>query len=394
LVGVSGEGRPLAVRQRIGDASGRPGPGLRAGRAAGRPRGARARGARTAAGAPARQLAAAAAEDRLALLPVDRLLGGVHSAAEIERLTGTPAALLLRIRRLLGLPRAGPQDRVFGVEDVEAARATGRFLAAGLSESALVEITRVLGEAMSRLAATTAGAFADSFLRPGDSEDAVAVRFAQLAEELLPALGPVLAAAFAAHLRESVSRGMITRAELERGQLSDSQQLVVCFADLVGFTRLGGELEAQQLGIVADRLAQRAAEVAEPPVRLVKTIGDAAMFVCGEPAPLLVAVLRLIELAEEDELPSLRAGVAVGGALARAGDYFGHAVNLSSRVTGVARPGSVLATEQVREAAGDAVQWSFAGRFRLKGLSQPLALHRARLPGPFRGAPVSSSPRP
>jgi len=47
-------------------------------------------------------------------------------------------------------------------------------------------------------------------------------------------------------------------------------------------------------------------------------------------------------------------------------------------VTGVARPGSVLATEPVREAA-DGWQWSFAGERKLKGVG-PTKLYRARRP--------------
>ncbi|MGZ4350065.1 MAG: adenylate/guanylate cyclase domain-containing protein, partial [Solirubrobacteraceae bacterium] len=77
-------------------------------------------------------------------------------------------------------------------------------------------------------------------------------------------------------------------------------------------------------------------------------------------------------------LPSLRAGVAFGPALVRAGDYFGNSVNLASRVTGVARPGSVLCTREVRDAARDDFDWSPAGRHKLKGVTGPTPLYRAR----------------
>jgi adenylate cyclase len=326
------------------------------------------------------QLRAAIAEDRLALLPVDQVLGGSRTAREIEAETGLPATLMLWIRRLLGLPRAGEDDRVFGDADVDAAKSVQLFLDTGLAEDALVEITRVLGEAMARLAATTAGAFADSFLEPGDSEDAVASRFAALAEQLMPALSPVLIAAFSAHLRESVGRGMIGRAELAAGQVAGSQELAVCFADLVGFTRLGGEVEVQELGSVAGRLAELAAASASATaqVRLVKTIGDAAMFVSLDPAALVAVTLEVVAAVEAAELPSLRAGIALGPALQRAGDVFGHSVNLASRVTGIARPGSVLCTAEVHDAAPDAFDWSFAGRHRLKGVAEPVRLYRAR----------------
>jgi adenylate cyclase len=324
------------------------------------------------------ELKAAVAEDRLALLPVERVLGGRYSAAEVEERTELPAQTMLRIRRLLGLPEASPEDRVFGDEDVEAAQSTRKFLEAGMSEDAIGEITRVLGESMARLAATTAAAFVQSFLEPGDSERDVALRFAELAEELTPALHPVLIAAYRAHLREAVRRGVISQAERESGTLADAQEMTICFADLVGFTRLGGAVAAAELGSVAGKLSQLAAEVSEPPVRLVKTIGDAAMLVSAEPEPLVAAALALLDAAEEAELPTLRAGVALGPALLRAGDFYGHSVNLASRVTGIARPGSVLCTEEVRDAAPDEFDWSFAGKHRLKGVSKPVALYRAR----------------
>ena len=326
------------------------------------------------------ELKAAVTEDRLALLPVERVLGGRFSASEIERETGLSAQWMLRSRRLLGLPEAGPGDRVFARPDIEAARSIKLFLDAGLREDVIVDITRVLGESMARLAATVAGGFVDTFLQPGDSEHEVASRFADLAEELTPALGPVLIAAFGAHLRESVSRGMLGRNELEKGQVPDSQEITVCFADIVGFTRLGGELEIEELGSVAGRFAELAGEVTKPPARLVKTIGDAAMLVSPRPGSLVSTALSLVEAVEDADLPALRAGLACGTALLRAGDFYGHSVNLASRVTGIARPGSVLCTQEVRDAAPDEFDWSFAGRHRLKGISEPVALYRARPP--------------
>jgi adenylate cyclase len=323
------------------------------------------------------ELTSAVAENRLSLLPVERVLEGRYTAAEIEARTGLPVELLLRMRRMLGLPAAEPDDRVFGEEEIASAQSTKVFLEAGFSEEAITEITRVLGEAMSRVAATTVAAFADSFLQAGDSEQDVAWRFAALAEQLAPAFSPVLLAAYEAHLREAVQRGVISRAEREAGHIVGEQDIAVCFADLVGFTALGGQLEAQELGSVVTKFGELAAEVAESDVRLIKTIGDAAMLASPEPAPLVRAALSLVDAVEEADLPSVRAGVAYGQALPRTGDLFGHAVNLASRVTGVARPGSVLCTAEVHDAAPAQFDWSSAGRYRLKGLGS-LHLYRAR----------------
>jgi adenylate cyclase len=331
-------------------------------------------------GFSSQELSAAVRDDRLALLPVDRVLGGTLTAAEVERETGLPAALMIRIRRLQGVPQPGPADRVFTEEDIAAACSIKLFIDAGFEEDGLAEITRVLGEGMSRLAATTTAAFVQTFLRPGDSETDVALRFESLAQQLVPAAAPVLLAAYKAHLRESVARGILGREEREAGELRGAQETVVCFADLVGFTRLGAQIELQELGSVAGTLARLAAEVTVPPVRLVKTIGDAAMFVSPDAGPLISVALSLVEAIQQADLPSLRAGIAIGPALVSAGDYYGHSVNLASRVTGIARPGSVLCTQAVRDAAPDAAEWSPAGRQKLKGVPEPVALFRARPP--------------
>jgi adenylate cyclase len=306
------------------------------------------------------------------------VLGGRYTAAEVEERAGVPAGLVIRIRKLQGLPEPAPAERAFSDEDIAAAQSTRLFIDAGFGEDAIVTITRVLGEAMARLAATTTAGFAAAFLEPGDSEEDVAVRFSALAEKLVPALSPVLLATFKAHLREQVRRAVLSGEERESGQLAVEQEQAVCFVDLVGFTRLGGELEAQELGGVVGTFSELAADVAQAPVRLVKTIGDAAMFVSREPEPLVNAALRLVEAAGASDLPATRAGIAHGPTSFRAGDFYGHAVNLASRITGVARPGSVLSDERVRDATAHAFDWSFAGRHRLKGIGEAVPLYRAR----------------
>jgi adenylate cyclase len=62
---------------------------------------------------------------------------------------------------------------------------------------------------------------------------------------------------------------------------------------------------------------------------------------------LIDALLELIEVAAVNALP-LRAGVAAGLAVNRAGGWFGSPVNVASRVTGLALPGTVLVTDSAR----------------------------------------------
>ncbi len=54
-------------------------------------------------------------------------------------------------------------------------------------------------------------------------------------------------------------------------------------------------------------------------------------------------------------------------------------MNLASRVTSTARPGSILVTEEVKDAAGEnGYAYSFAGERQLKGVHEPQKLFRAR----------------
>ena len=128
------------------------------------------------------------------------------------------------------------------------------------------------------------------------------------------------------------------------------------------------------------QLAELAAEVPAEPVRLVKTIGDAAMLVSTEAAPLVDATIALVRAADDEgeDFPQLRAGLARGEAIGRGGDWYGRPVNVASRVTGIARPGSVLVTEEVKDEADDAFSFSFAGKKRLKNVKGQVPLFRAR----------------
>src|SRR5207248_1790057 len=84
----------------------------------------------------------------------------------------------------------------------------------------------------------------------------------------------------------------------------------VCFADLVGFTRLGEQVPPEDLSRLAVRLEALTSDVVEAPVRLVKTIGDAVMLASADPEPLLDVGLALLDAADGEgaDFPQLRQG--------------------------------------------------------------------------------------
>jgi adenylate cyclase len=335
------------------------------------------------------ELKQAAKEQRLALLPVERLLGSDqrYSQEDIAEQCGIDVEYLQATRRALGLPVPPPDAKVLGEKELEAARIGARLREAGFDDEGMLESTRVLGRGMARYAEAIRTLGASSLLAGGADEHELGRRFAAATEALLPLAGPWLEYVFSLHLRQVLRTDAVTFEEMTTGHLSESRDQAIGFADLVGFTELGETAGVEELTSVAAQLSRLAGEVVEPPVRVVKVIGDAVMLVSPEPEPMVATMLDLVERAEEAEsLPQLRGGVAYGPAVNRWGDWFGSTVNVASRLTARARPGSVLATEELRDAAKDGFNWSSAGPKRLKGISEPVKTYRVRR------APDASAP--
>jgi adenylate cyclase len=322
---------------------------------------------------------------RLALLPVERALAGPgrrYTAREVAEIAGIDLEQLRRFSAALGVPYADPDEPRATEADLDAARRMKAFRDAGLPEEGMLQVARTIGMGTARIAEANRELVIKTLAQPGDSERDLALRFAAAAEFMMPLVGPTIVHALQANMLEQIRRDVIATADLASGGLGGTANLTVCFADLVEFTRLGEEIPAEELGLVAGRLEEMASAVAEPPVRLVKTIGDAVMFVSTEPEAMLRASLALIAAAEDegDEFPLLRAGLACGAVLPQSGDYYGRPVNLASRITGVARPGSVVVDSAVKEAAGEDFAYTYIGERRLKGIDSKVKLFRARLP--------------
>jgi adenylate cyclase len=241
---------------------------------------------------------------------------------------------------------------------------------------------RVLAEGLSHAAEVMRYAALAAIMRPGATELEIAKASKALVSQIAPQLGPMIEQMLFMQLRHMMETEAVNAAERAAGKpLPGARAITVAFADLVGFTRLGEVVSPEELGQLASRLAALARDVTVPPVRFIKTIGDAVMFVCSEPAPLLDVVLKLVEVVDTDnDFPRLRAGVSSGMAVSRAGDWFGSPVNVASRVTGVARPGTVLVADSVWEAVAESGEFagSFAGLRRLKGVKNEVKLFRIR----------------
>jgi adenylate cyclase len=339
------------------------------------------------------ELREAVANGHLTLLPVERAIAGDgprYTGREVAEMAGVDVDLLLAYRAALGIPWGDLDERVANEADLDAARRIKAILDAGFPPEELLRNARTIGMATARVAEANRELVIRNLTSPGDTEREVADRLVQTAEFLLPLGSEFLVYAFQANLLEQVKRDVIGAADLEAGEIGGVVDRSVCFADLVEFTSLGEEIAPEELGEVVVRFEELATSVVTGPVRLVKSIGDAVMLVSPEAGPLVGTALDLVAAAaaEGDDFPLLRAGIATGPTLPHSGDYYGRSVNLASRVTGIARPGSVLVDTATREAMGDdGFEFSFAGERRLKGIDARTKLFRVRRDGESRIAP-------
>src|SRR5438128_1612519 len=153
------------------------------------------------------------------------------------------------------------------------------------------------------------------------------------------------------------------------------------FADLAGFTALTEAHGDRQAADVAAEFYQPVRRLLPPDqMEEVKTIGDALMVRGGGPAAAIRLGLGIVQdVGRQHGFPAVRVGMNTGQALERDGDWFGSAVNIAARVSGVASGGEVLLTETTKAAAGEleGVHLQERGRHALKNIGEPVLLFAA-----------------
>ena len=73
---------------------------------------------------------------------------------------------------------------------------------------------------------------------------------------------------------------------------------------------------------------------------------------------------------------SAHASVHHGRAIARDGDYFGSAVNLTARLLGAAERNELVGTRPVVERTGDGFDWQRVGKREVRGVARPVEVFR------------------
>lgn len=305
-----------------------------------------------------------------------------HTLQDIAAHTSVDASRIARWFRAFERPVTDdPDARIYGDDDLDVARRLDDYHRLGLTEQEILPVARAVGRGLTGMADAIADVLGSRFLVE-DPDLGEALDYAVEIRRIAQRDGLHLAHLLARSLAERISSQVVSAAP--DTSTPGLRTVAVGFADIVGFTELGEQLSATDLCHLADLLAATTHEVLTPPVRLSKTIGDAVMLVSPDPDALVRVCLALTRAWHRTAPsgPALRTGLAWGTAIPHGGDWFGSPVNLASRITAVARPGTVLADEDLRGAcrptSADAgpVGWTPAVRRRLKGFPQRRQLYR------------------
>lgn len=314
----------------------------------------------------------AQARDELPALASQRALRGPGARlthAEAATRAGLSEEAFARIWRAAGFPHPGPDARAFTDEDVEMI-AIFQAGAALLGEDTVLQVLRVIGSSMARIADATVGAFVVNVAAPKIADDPSGLSLARANAEAVTLLRQA-AGAMDVIFRHYVE---LLQRPLDLGD-QRTQQLAVGFTDLVGSTALAQGLSIRELGQTLAEFDELASDVVVTNGgRVVKLIGDEVMYVAADPRDVCAIARTLSErLAGHPRLPPARTAVAFGAVLSRDGDYFGPVVNLAARMVKLAEPGTVLVSAELGQVIGSDRMHSIGARV-LKGFDRPVEL--------------------
>jgi len=296
------------------------------------------------------------AADAIPVVLERELLGGErrYNRREVAELAGVPVEQARTLWRALGFADVDDDNVAFTEQDVEALRAVDSLVRKGvINAETQLAMTRAMGQSLARLADWHVSAITEALAGEGGADAAVG---AEAAHELVPVVEDLIGYVWRRHLAATAGRALA----VDRPDASSS--LTVGFADLVGFTSLTRDADENELAMVVDSFEALASDViAEQGGRVVKTLGDEVMFTTDDPSAAAEIALTLTEQVEAGEgLPELRIGLACGPVLSRLGDVYGEPVNIASRLTSIARPGSILVDRELATVIGEDT------RFRLR----------------------------
>jgi adenylate cyclase len=272
-----------------------------------------------------------------------------YTRLQVAEMAGLPPERTQRLWRALGFADAADDDPAFTDADLAALEVLRSLIESGfVGPETEASIARAMGQSLSRLADWQTDMLADVLNRAA-GEDATPEQTVDAAvsaaKALLPQLRELQDYVWRRHLAANADR-LLAAASAP----GDRRELAVGFADLVGYTSRSRGMGGRELGRMVEDFESTAAEViARRSGRVVKTVGDGVLFTVARAVDAVEIGLTMPEAWDAEDRPPLRVGAAYGRVLTRLGDIYSPVVNLASRLTSIARPGTVLVDRELAQ---------------------------------------------
>lgn len=306
--------------------------------------------------------------------PPQEMVSVEDAAIEVD----LPPDAVQTLLRAVGLGPTIPRDEIKFLEAVKA------LVDAGIPLKMVLDVGRVYGDTLRRLAQTEVRMIREFMTEPGRSsllkDRDQSERLDTIQTLLVPILEPLLLTIHRRHLlRASIQEAVADLEALERGDDRETLQATIAFVDLASFTSLANVHGDEAAAEILDRFDELVRGLLEEHNgNLVKQIGDEFMVAFVDPSSAVRFVVALDRAATaETNFPALRTGVNAGPVLYRVGDYVGTTVNIAARIAAMAMPNEILITEPIAHAAADvgvSVEW--AGTREVQGIDEPISLWR------------------
>jgi adenylate cyclase len=299
--------------------------------------------------------------------------------------SGVPIELLLSIRETIGGTQPKATDRLRN-DELPVVEWIAVQHENGFRPAAISSLLRAIGDSLRRIAESEAEWWRSEVIAPrlqaGGSFDSIGSP--EFSEAMSVSGERALLSMYHALQMRTWTGNIVAGAEIALRQAGLVEERLrhpaIVFLDITGYTQLTeehGDAAAADLASRLGPLVQRTS-VAHGG-RPVKYLGDGVMFVFPEPGQAVVAALEMVDGVAAAGLPSAHVGIAAGPVIFQEGDYYGQTVNLAARISDFARPGEVLVSGAVVDAA-QLPENAFVevGPVELKGVSGPVRLLAAR----------------
>ena len=321
----------------------------------------------------------------------DRFAGLSNTTfGQLSAASGISLELLAVVREAFGHPEPRPEDYV-REDELAVISAVELQLSSGFRPVVIQRWLRVYEESLRRIAETETDWYGTEVVSPllegGMVEAEMLEAQGEIGSKMAPLVEQALVAIYHGQQERVWTRSAVERTEdaLERAGLYSRLHgpPAVSFLDLTGYTRLTeeqGDEAAADLAAELRALVRRSS--LEHGGESVKWLGDGVMFYFSDPTNSVLAAFDMVEGAIVQDLPPARVGIHAGPVVFQEGDYFGRTVNVAARIADYARPGEVLVSQEVVDAASDAqLRFDKVGPVDLKGVAGAVSLHTAHRAG-------------